>query len=118
MPVLKFDFKDGEISLEKYRLVDISNDTKTKMIDKQSFYKDNFKIHDNVFMVINDMFFQVSKIFDKSLEQISCMMLRDEDKYILIIPSRSYVFWNKRSVEPNEYKLNYSFGNIMKLLNS
>jgi hypothetical protein len=31
------------------------------------------------------------------------MLIREDDARIIIVPNRSYVFWNGRSVEPEKY---------------
>jgi hypothetical protein len=116
MPILKFTFDNSKISLEKIRMEDISEDKRTQLLDKKSFLKKEYHIEHNVYMVVNDMFFKMSKFFNKTTTAIDAMLIRDEKDYIIIVPSRSYVFWNGRSVEPTEYKILDSEINIMKLL--
>ena len=116
MPILKFFRKDNEITLEKLRLEDITKDYRTNLIDKKSFYKDSFKVEDNLYIVENDLFFKFSKFFDNSKNTINSMLLRDEDNLILIVPSRSYVFINNKSIDVNKYEINTSELNIGKLL--
>jgi hypothetical protein len=113
MPVLKFTY-DGEIKLDKYKVVDITEDKRTALIDKQSFYNMKFKVEKDVYLAMNDMFFTLSKMFNNDI--IDAMLLRDGDKKILIVPSRSYVFWNGKSVDPAEYTISQSIGDILKLL--
>ena len=117
MPILKFSFSDDNVSLEKFRLEDITGDKRTGMLDKKSFLKREYNIAENVYMVVNDMFFKMSKIFNKTSTDIDSMLIRDGENYIIIVPSRSYVFWNGKSVEPMDYKILDSEINIMKLLN-
>lgn len=116
MPILKFWFRDNQISLEKLRLVDITEDKRTSFIDKSALSAEEFKIAENVYIAVNDLFFKFSKFFDKSTTPISAMLLRDENRNILIIPSRSYVFWDGKSVEPNEYKIIQNEGILRQLL--
>jgi hypothetical protein len=116
MPILKFTFDNSKISLEKFRMEDITEDKRTQMLDKKSFLKKEYHIEHNVYMVVNDMFFKMSKFFNKTSTDIDAMLIKDEKNYIIIVPSRSYVFWNGRSVEPSEYKILDSEINIMKLL--
>src|SRR3989344_6705256 len=103
MPILKFKKFSGEVTLENLRLEDITNDKRTKLVDKKSFMQDKFKVDENIYMAVNDLFFKLSKIFNKSSTPISAMMIKEQNRVIIIVPSCSYVFWNGRSVEPNEY---------------
>ena len=113
MPVLKFSY-DGDIKLDKYNMVDITEDKKTSLIDKQSFYEYKFKVEKDVYLAMNDMFFTLSKMFNS--QTIDAMLLRDGNNKIIIVPSRSYVFWNGKSIDPIEYTISQSFGDILKLL--
>jgi hypothetical protein len=115
MPILKFWMKDGIITLDNLRLEDISNDHRTKNLQKESFMLDKYKIDSNVFMVINDFFFSMAKILNKGVE-IFAMMVSENDKKIIIIPSKSYVFWNGRSIEPLKYEINREEMRSVKLV--
>lgn len=117
MPILKFTITDkDEIVLEKFRIEDISNDSRTHLLDKKTFLKPEYKIDENIYLVLNDMFFKMSKFFNKSNIPIDAMLIKYENKSIIIVPSRSYIFWKGRSVEPLEYKIIDNEINIMKLL--
>lgn len=116
MPILKFWKRDGNIVLDKLRLEDISSDKRTELINKKSFLQDRFKIDEGVYMALNDMFFKMSKIFNKSLTPISAMLITDSNIKIIIVPSRSYVFWNGKSVEPAEYSILQSETEVEKQL--
>jgi len=116
MPILKFSVNEDKIILDGFRMEDITNDKRTTMLNKKSFLKDEYKIDSNVYLALNDMFFKLSKFFDKSNTPISAMMIKEEDKHIIIVPSRSYVFWKGKSVEPVEYKILHNEIDIMKIL--
>lgn len=116
MPILKFLISLPEISLENLRLQDISNDTRTKLLDKTNFYKDEYKVDKNIYIFQNDVFFKFSKFFTKGEKDISAMFLRDNENIILIVPSRSYVFINGKSIDVEKYDINISEINISKLL--
>lgn len=115
MPILKFWTKDGLITLDNLRLEDISSDNRTKNLRKESFMLDKYKIDSNTFMVINDFFFSMAKILNKGPE-IHAMMLCESDNKIIIIPSKSYVFWNGRSIEPNMYEISSQEMRSVKLV--
>jgi len=116
MPILKFSVNDSGIVLDGLRVEDITNDKRTGMLNKKSFLRDEYKIDSNVYLALNDMFFKMANIFNKSSTPISAMTIRDENNYIIIVPSRSYVFWKGKSVEPAEYKILQNEFDIMKLL--
>lgn len=116
MPILKFSVINNRIILDGCCIKDITEDKRTSMLDKKSFLKDEFKIDNNVYLALNDMFFKMAKIFDKSKTEINAMLIREENNHIIIVPSRSYVFWKGKSVEPTEYKITHSEMDIVKLL--
>ena len=117
MPILKFTTNDGKIVLDSSVsiLEDITHDKRTSMIDKKSFMKDKYKIDQGVYLALNDMFFKMAKIFNKN-KPIGAMLIADEGNHIIIVPSRSYVFWQGRSVDPIEYNILHGEMDIMKLL--
>lgn len=115
MPILKFWTKDETIILDNLTLIDITSDPRTKNLRKESFILDNYKIDENVFMVINDFFFSMAKILNKGPE-IHAMLVRDKDNKIIIIPSKSYIFWNGKSIEPNKYEINKEEMRSVKLV--
>jgi len=116
MPVLKFSITESGITLADFRMEDITHDKRTSMLNKQAFLSEEYKIDNNVYLALNDMFFKMAKFFDRSKIPINAMMIRESDNYIIIVPSRSYVFWNGRSVEPVEYQILQGEMDIMKLI--
>lgn len=110
MPVLKFTNKNGSVHLDNYRLEDITHDKRTVMINKESLMKEMYcvekKANSSVYIAVNDMFFRLSKLFNKEKIPISAMMIRCTNNVptiIVIVPSKSYVFWNGYSIEPEEW---------------
>ena len=116
MPILKFNATEQGIILEGFRMEDITTDRRTFLLNKKAFISNEYKIDSNVYLVLNDMFFKMAKIFDKSKIPINAMLIRDGTNYIIIVPSRSYVFWKGKSVEPVEYKILQNESDIIKLL--
>lgn len=103
MPVLKF-WKKEEIVLDTYRMENITKDDRTSKLNMASFMLDKYIIDKDVFMVINDFFFSMAKILNKGPE-IHAMLIEKDGKNIIVIPSKSYVFWNGKSIEPLKYEL-------------
>lgn len=104
MPILKFWIKEGVINLDNFRMENISKDPRTLLLKKDSFMDPVYKVEENVYMVINDLFFSMAKIMNKGPE-IHAMLLEVENKKIIIISSNNYVFWNGKSIEPKHYEI-------------
>lgn len=104
MPILKFWKDDTGIRLDGFRLEDITDDHRTKLINKESFLVHKYRIAEDLYMAVNDLFFKLSKMIDKS-KDIHAMLIRKDNVHIIIVPKRSYVFWQGKSVEPNEYDM-------------
>lgn len=115
MPILKFSVGVDSILLDGFHIEDITSDKRTSLLNKKSFIRDEYRIDSNVYIALNDMFFKMAKIFNKGIH-INAMLIRDEENYIIIVPSRSYVFWKGKSVDPVEYKIFQNEIDIVKLL--
>jgi len=103
MVILKF-WNEGEIRLDDYVLVNITEDKRTSLLNKNSFLEDKYRIDKDVYMVKNDLFFTMSKILAPK-EKIDSMILYHSNSSILIIPTKSHAFWNGKPVEPEKYKI-------------
>ena len=103
MPILKFRKKSGEVLLEKLRIEDITEDKRTAFLDRAAFMSDRYKIAEGVYIAKNDLFFKMAKMLNTTRTRIDAMMIKDNASRILIVPCKSYVFWNGRSVEPERY---------------
>lgn len=106
MSLLKFWLKNDKVYLDKYNLENITKDDRTKSLKKETFFLDKYKIDENIYMVINDFFFVMAKFLDKTKE-IHAMILCDDisDKKIIIVPSKSYIYWNGYSIDPIKYEI-------------
>jgi len=103
MPILKFRKNGENVLLEKLRMEDITKDNRTALLDRSAFMCPKYKIDDNVYIAKNDLFFKMSKLLNTTRNIIDAMLIREDDSCIIIVPGRSYVFWNGRSVEPEKY---------------
>ena len=105
MPILKF-YKNGiDVRLEKLRMEDITEDNRTALLDRSAFMCAKYMIDENVYIAKNDLFFKMSKLLNTKRKIIDAMLIREDDANIIIVPTRSYVFWNGRSVEPEKYHI-------------
>lgn len=102
MPILKLKLVDGRVLLEKGELVDITHDKRTKMLPKDSFVKNEFKVADKVYIAENSL------IMGKAIKEnpsITALYCAHNDYHIVIVAPRSYVFFDGRSVEVGKFSL-------------
>ena len=116
--ILKFWKKgDSNVILDNLNIENITEDKRTSLIDKKSFLKQKFYIESGVYIAVNDLFFKFANLLKTSKKEINAIYMNYENNVIIIIPSRSYVFWNGKSVEPNIYEISETEIDIGKLLN-
>jgi hypothetical protein len=118
MPILKLSLFQNGIASPGFNIVNISKDNRLSLLNKNSFVDEKYKIDSGVYLVHNDLFFKMAKMIDKNSQSISGMYFEYNGNYIIIVPSKSYVFWQGRSVRANEYNIGnvLDCGSIMKLL--
>lgn len=116
MTIFKFWKKNNSVVLDNLIIEDITEDKRSIFIPKSSFLDDIYKIDDLIYMCTNDMFFKLGKMFSKNT--YDCILFTTEGKSVYVFPSRSYVFWNGKSVTPKQYVIskNNSISSISKLL--
>lgn len=105
MPILKFHKKNNCVVLEKLRMEDITNDKRTSLLSRTSFICQRYKVDSNVYIAKNDMFFKMARVLNRQAKPIDAMIISENNVNIIIVPCRSYVFWNGRSIEPEEYSI-------------
>lgn len=105
MPILKFRKKESNVILEKLRMEDITDDKRTLLLDKSAFICSKYRIDEGVYIAKNDLFFKMANLLNKSRKLIDAILIRENNTYIIIVPCKSYVFWNGRSVEPENYHI-------------
>ena len=116
MPILKFFYNENGVILSGLRMEDITDDKRASMLDRKSFLKQEYKIDKNIYLILNDLAFKIAKLFDESKTPLNAILLREDGNYIIVVPSRSYVFWQGKSVDPVEYKVLQDEFSIVKLL--
>jgi hypothetical protein len=115
MPILKFIFKENKVILDGLNIENITRDNRTKFIDTEKFINKQYQVENNVYIVVFDIMFKLAKIIDKN-SKINAMLLNKNDNHIIFVPSGSYVFWQGKSIEPNEYKFTENILDVMKLI--
>ena len=98
-----YDKQNSIVKLENLTIEDITNDKRSIFIPKKSFLDKKYKIDHNVYMVINDSFYTLGRKLSK--KKFDCILIRDKNINIFIIPSKSYVFWNNVSIEPLDFDI-------------
>ena len=98
-----YDNMSSTIKLDNLIIEDITNDKRCIFIPKKSFIDKKYKIDNNVYMIVNDSFYTLGRKLSK--KKFDCILIRDKNINIFIIPSKSYVFWNNKSIEPLPYDI-------------
>ena len=92
---------DG-ISITEGVLKEITHDHRTKLMPKKMFINDRYKIDNDVFITYSSMIMQIANKVDNNIDAL----YYKHDKYhIVIVPSKSYIFYNGKPIEPNEFRL-------------
>ena len=98
-----YDHTTSIVKLENLTIEDITNDKRSIFIPKKSFIDKRFKIDNDVYMVVNDSFYTLGRKLSK--KKFDCILIRDKNINIFILPSKSYVFWNNKSIEPSSFDI-------------
>lgn len=98
------------------RLEDITNDNRTKFVNKNALLQKKYRIAPNKYLAQNEIFFNMAKVLNKEKKEINAMVIREGADTITIVPPKSYVFWNGLSVEAEKYEVLGNVGEIIKQL--
>lgn len=106
MPVLKFQCNNDDIALDKLHMEDITKDKRSTFIDFKGMTLSRYQIQDNIYMVKNQMFFDMAKVLNTSRKIIDAMLVQKDGKQLVIVPEKNaYVFWNGKNLEPEKYTI-------------
>lgn len=103
MTVLKFWKKNSDIFLDDLFMKDITKDSRTALLNKQSMMTKKYKISDGVYMIKCDFFMKMARLLNKQL--IYASLIRVDDEFIIIVRPGDYVFFDGHSVEPEDYNI-------------
>ena len=113
MPILKFKSdSNGNVSLDKLRIQNITDDKRTALLNRSQFLCDKYKVADNFYMARNDLFFSLAKTLDTSRKPMDAMLVKENGYSIVFVPTKSYVFVNGRSIQPENYEVIQNRENI------
>lgn len=102
MPVLQIWKKKGEVTMLKGYLKPIDDDPRTRLMPKNAFIDNQYLIGKNVYMTKSDIIIKMARDDDATVDALYCT---HDGKDIVIMPKKSYVFFNGRSVEPKEFSV-------------
>jgi len=107
--------KNKIVILETYEIVDISNDMRTKMLNKEILTSKLYKIDKNLYFVRQEFFIYMANLIDKPNAK-SLYIKYEDGKEVVITDDSSHIFYNGKSIEPEKYKLPISKDTIKKLI--
>jgi hypothetical protein len=107
--------KNNIVNLEKYEMVDISNDLRTKMLNKEILTSKLYKIEKNLFFVRQEFFIYMGNLCDQPNAK-SLYIKYEDGKEVVITDDTSHIFYNGKSIEPEKYKLPISKDMIKKMI--
>lgn len=109
--ILKFFNKDGNIYLDsdKAELINITNDFRTKLLDKDYMTSDKFKFRDGIYFLRKDFFIKMGKAQNR--QSIESLLIDYNNSKIIIVGDKTIVFYNNYPVNITEYdEINESRG--------
>jgi hypothetical protein len=95
-------------SKRKLRVVDITEDPRGKLLPKDDFLNKTFQVEKNVHIVRNAFIIRIASWQARRYGRdpnIGGLYFKYKGKEVIIIPSKGYVFFNGKSIEPNRYKV-------------
>jgi hypothetical protein len=101
--ILKFLNKDGQLVLDskKGEMIDITADNRTRLLDKKEMTKDKYKVSDNIYFLKKDLFVIMAK--KQNRDTIEALLIKYNDKQIIIVGNGSYTFYEGYSVNVQDY---------------
>ncbi len=111
MPILKFWNKSGKISLTDSGIdkigefVNITHNPNAKLMPKDSFLSSSYRIaNTNVFITKSDLILNLA-IKNHPHPHIAALYCEYKNCHIIIVPKKSYCFYEGNSVEPTEFSV-------------
>ena len=101
--LLKFYSDKDNIILDSnnYDMIDITKDFRTKMLDKDSMTNKQFYIENNIYILKQQFFINMAKIQNR--KSIEALMIRYNDKIIIIVGEKSILYFNGKPIYAYDY---------------
>jgi len=84
-------------------MLDITRDFRTRLLPKGNFITDRYKVDSDVFFVRKPFFITMAKKNKKP--NAEALYLFYKNRHVIIVGSGSYIFYEGRSIEPDDYDL-------------
>lgn len=117
MPILKFetDTDDNMLFMSKdTRMLDITNDPRSKLLPKNDIINNLYRIDKNVYMAKNNFFIEKSRSFHGN--DVAVLYMKYKSTHLIVVGDNAYVYYNKKSVSVNDYNISLDLGLIESLL--
>ena len=117
MPILKFetDTEDNMLFMSTdNRMIDITNDPRSKLLPKNDIMNSLYKIDNNVYMAKNNFFIEKTRCFHGN--NVAVLYMKYKSNHIIVVGDNAYVYYNKKSVSVNDYNISIDLGLIENLL--
>lgn len=100
---------DGNIKLKRYQMVDISNDMRTTMLNRNTLTSDLYKIKatalsGKIFFIKQDFFIYMATIIDKP-DAKSLYIRYSKVEQVIIVGEKDHVFLDGQQIYPKKYNL-------------
>lgn len=103
--LLKFWNRNGNIVLDspKAELLDITSDMRTGLLNKDEMIVERFKVAPGVFFLKKPFFILMAK--KQNRESIEALQIKYKGNNIIVTGDKSYVFYEGKAVNVEEYGL-------------
>jgi hypothetical protein len=101
--LLKFWKNNNDIILEsdKYELLDITKDFRTRFLNKDEMTNNTYKIEDNVYFLRKDFFINMAKVQNR--KSIESLLIRYNNSKIIIVSGKCCVYYNGKPITIFDY---------------
>ena len=101
--LLKFWKNNNDIILEsdKYELLDITKDFRTRFLNKDEMTNNKYKIEDNVYFLRKDFFINMAKVQNR--KSIESLLIRYNNSKIIIVSGKCCVYYNGKPITIFDY---------------
>lgn len=118
MPILKFDTDHNNDILsfasQGYKMLDITNDPRSKLFPKNDLLNGSYKIDKNVYIAKNNFFIEKAQCFHG--KNILVLYMKYKTSHLVVVGDNAYVYYNGKSISVNDYNINIDFSLLESLI--
>ena len=102
--LLKFWNSKDSITLDsqKYDLLDITNDIRTRFLNKKEMTSECYKIEEGVYFLRKDFFIAMAKMQNR--KSVESLLIKYKNNFIVIVSSKCCVYYNGKPITISEYE--------------